>query len=76
MHNLKCLQEDVTILTDLKKIDQKNLSFWYKILTVQMLNTVFPPKSAWSQINAASLTLRQIQEPHLEALIRNMIQIN
>ena len=37
-----------------------------------MLNTVFPPKSAWSQINAASLTLKQIQGPHLEALIRNM----
>ena len=46
VHNLKCLQEDFTTLTDLKKSHKRNVSFWYQILTVQMLNTVFPPKSA------------------------------
>ena len=41
-----------------------------------MLNTGFPPKRAWSQINTASLTPRQIEEPHLDALFRIMIKIS
>ena len=73
LHNLKCLQEDFTTLNNLKKYHKRNVSFWYKILTVRMLNSVFPLISAWSQISTATLTLTQEQAPHLK--MRRLLEI-